>query len=636
VYEVSLFSRIPIVADDTVSGRANFRFAGVTFERAFDAFLQQARLYVNKEAELWTVSRVKIQRLSGSASFSGGMIQAVAVDAFDVTPARLLEKITLECGVQLSWQVLPTGAMSVHTGFLPMSAAISAVVRQFPGFGVQEVDSRFVIEQTKEVFSPLPAAAQGIIKIDVVEYDDGFADFSVDITKARFFDVVEKLFAAGETKFCFVSETEGGIARAFFSGTNFDETVRLLGSQAGMEAVVENGIYFFVPIRDKAALMSNAGKVWRRYETIYIAPETLMPLLSARFSHLETIALPRSILCLTGDTEHSAVEEFIAAADTPAMQTLVTLRYVTVDFLLHNLPPGIDARLIAKTGSAGSFFFTGSAELCTVFLDALKEIDKPLPQIRYDLLIVQFQETKDSTWKTSLSASSVNLGDKNNIAAQLGSVLNLNLDVISVFGVTFAASLQAALSENMASVFADTTLHGISGETISFKNTKTYRYRDVAIDPETGKPLYTGVTREIIAGLTLDVTGSVSGDGMITSKVTAQVSRRGADVTSTTGNPPPTSEKSITTEVRSRSGEPVVLSGLVQDDSAIVTERLPFISRIPILGKLFTAQTKTREKSEMIIYLVPHIARENNDAKYVSDEERCMRIYEDYIAGGSL
>jgi type II secretory pathway component GspD/PulD (secretin) len=185
----------------------------------------------------------------------------------------------------------------------------------------------------------------------------------------------------------------------------------------------------------------------------------------------------------------------------------------------------------------------------------------------------------------------------------------------------------------MASVFADTTLHGVSGQAISFKNTNTYRYRDVAIDPETGKPLYTGVTREIVAGLTLDVTGSVSGDGVITSKVTAQVSRRGADVTSTTGNPPPTSEKSITTEVRSRSGEPVVLSGLVQDDRAIVSERLPFLSRIPILGLLFRNDTRTREKTEMIIYLVPHLAEEEGEAaRAETPDERCLRVYEQYIA----
>lgn len=123
---------------------------------------------------------------------------------------------------------------------------------------------------------------------------------------------------------------------------------------------------------------------------------------------------------------------------------------------------------------------------------------------------------------------------------------------------------------------------------------------------------------------------------MVTSKVTAQVSRRGADVSSSMGNPPPTSEKSITTEVRSRSGEPVILSGLVQDDSAIVTERVPFFSRIPLIGHLFKAETKTNEKTEMIIYLVPHVVQETAEVKTQSEqdyEKRSSLLYSRLIEG---
>ncbi|GMO50348.1 MAG: hypothetical protein Pg6C_14010 [Treponemataceae bacterium] len=633
LYAVSLYSRIPIAADDTVSGKMSFRFAGAKFESAFDSFLRQARLYVQKETDVWTVSRVRIQKISGAVS-------AVSVDAYDTPPASILEKIAIECGAPLSWQALPSAPVSVHTGFLPLSAAIAAVVRQFPvgagsSFTVREDNSRYFIEQEREVFSPLQTVGGGSIQITALYDESGESDsFAVDISRARFFDVTEKLFAIGEKKFCFAAETDGVITRALFEGKSFDETVRLLGSQAGMEAITQDDIYFFVPIRDKSSLMSNSGKKWRKFETNYITPETLASGLSARFSQLETISLAgKSLLCLTNESERQAVLAFIAEIDLPAPRRLVTLRYVTVDFLLKNLPPDIDSRLIAKTGAAGSFFFTGSDAQYEILSGALDAIDSPQPQIRYDILIVQFQETKDTSWKTSFTAAAVKPGDRNLVAAQLGSVLNLNLDVVSVFGITFAAQLQSAISENMASVFADTTLHGISGETISFKNTNTYRYRDVAIDPETGKPLYTGVTREITAGLVLDVTGSVSGDGMITSKVTAQVSRRGADVTSTTGNPPPTSEKSIMTEVRGRSGEPIILSGLVQDDSTIVTERMPLISRIPLIGWFFKSQTATNEKTEMVVYLVPHVVRDSLDNVLAREnsEQKCARIFDQYI-----
>ena len=200
----------------------------------------------------------------------------------------------------------------------------------------------------------------------------------------------------------------------------------------------------------------------------------------------------------------------------------------------------------------------------------------------------------------------------NKITASLGSVLNFNLDVVTTFGLTFAASLQNEINENKAQVFVDTTLHGVSGGTINFKNTNTYRYRDNNIDPDTGRPIYTGITREIASGLKLDVTGWVSGDGMITSKVNAAVSRQGVDLSSSTGNPPPTSEKVITTEVRGKSGEPIVLSGLVQNENSFVENRVPVISKIPLIGKLFSSENKTSEKTELVIYLVPHWEKDEN------------------------
>jgi len=153
---------------------------------------------------------------------------------------------------------------------------------------------------------------------------------------------------------------------------------------------------------------------------------------------------------------------------------------------------------------------------------------------------------------------------------------------------------------------------------------------------QTGKPIYSGVTREIVSGLKLDVTGWVSGDGMITSKVTASVSRQGVDVSAKTGNPPPTSEKIITTEVRGKSGEPVVLSGLVQDETMLAEERTPLVSKVPIFGWLFKSHKKTNERTELIIYLVPHCEQHElfqsaKETTCCDDNEFCNRLIHLYI-----
>jgi type II secretory pathway component GspD/PulD (secretin) len=116
---------------------------------------------------------------------------------------------------------------------------------------------------------------------------------------------------------------------------------------------------------------------------------------------------------------------------------------------------------------------------------------------------------------------------------------------------------------------------------------------------------------------------------MITIDVTASVSKRGADVSSSIGNPPPTFEKVLTTQVRARSGETIVLSGLKQNDETMVEERVPYISKIPLLGWLFKGRNTTKEKTQMIIYLVPHV--DMTSEAYTVEGLKTASIYSRFV-----
>jgi type II secretory pathway component GspD/PulD (secretin) len=57
----------------------------------------------------------------------------------------------------------------------------------------------------------------------------------------------------------------------------------------------------------------------------------------------------------------------------------------------------------------------------------------------------------------------------------------------------------------------------------------------------------------------------------------------------------------------------VVLSGLKQNDSTIVEERVPAISKVPVLGWFFRNKQTQKENTQMIIYLVPHVDLNGNE-----------------------
>jgi len=239
--------------------------------------------------------------------------------------------------------------------------------------------------------------------------------------------------------------------------------------------------------------------------------------------------------------------------------------------------------------------------------DTVAQLDRPAPQIRYELLIVQTERGAGLNWSISTGARPAEDAAENVFVGSLGELLSLDFDLVAVFGYQLSLKLAADLARNRARVLADTSLSALSRQEAKFQNTSTYRYRDAEIDPDTGEEEPTGVVREITAGLILTVTGSTMGDDLVTMDVTVVVSKRGTDVSGGSGGIPPTSEKIVDTHVRTRSGEPVVIGGLLQRTETVQVRKVPILGDIPLLGLLFQRRTRNMEDTELAVYLVPHV-----------------------------
>ena len=228
-----------------------------------------------------------------------------------------------------------------------------------------------------------------------------------------------------------------------------------------------------------------------------------------------------------------------------------------------------------------------------------------------------------------MSNSVLHPGDRTAYVGAIGKLLSLNFDIVSAFGYLFALSLNMSLSDSTARVLADTTLNGLSGQEIKFQNTDTYRYRDVFVDPETGKVNPTGVVREITSGLIIEIAGWVSGNGMITMDISTTISKRGADAGGDQTVLPPTTEKVISTHVRTASGRPVVIGGLIEHDADEQTDKVPGLGDLPLFGLVFRRGESSLQHADLEVYILPHIAYPTESALR---EARSMRsLYERFV-----
>lgn len=626
LFAVSMDAGISIVPDDTVSGKGDLKFAGRDFDLAFEAFLRTNRLFVKRDGKVWTVSRCCVSVENGLYS----------LEAYDLLPVQIVEKLAEVMDKVVTFESLPAQRISVCFRGVSEAVLMDCLAKRFGVYSVERDECGYHFVKNNSVHRT--ESFSGMVKIEVLEG----GCFSVDVEECRFMAVLDNLIRTAGKEFCLLSDADYKLQRSVFVGSDFEDTLEILCAQCGFDFVLENGIYYIFENKQVRNELVSGKRSWRKFTLRFTKSQDFLTFIYKRAGKLEIITLPDeySFLCYASEREAAAIDELICEADIKQSIHIVNLKYLKpVEFLEH-LPPSVDRSALFVADDSSHLYFKGTEEAYKNLCEQLEICDRPVVRLSYDLLILQYDETVQNNWASSFGARRLTVGDRNGASAVLGSVMSFNLNVVTSFGLTFAADLQASIEESKTRVYADTTLHGVSGREIHFQNTNTYRYRDNNVDPETGKPVYSGVTREIASGIKLDVLGWVSGDGMITSKVTASVSRQGNDTSASTGNPPPTSEKIVTTEVCGKSGEPVVLSGLVQTAEGEQEKRTPLISKLPLIGNLFKAKDKTSERLQMVIYLVPHIqgtecysdaACKEEDLTWA--EENLWKLYSEQLNG---
>ncbi len=82
-----------------------------------------------------------------------------------------------------------------------------------------------------------------------------------------------------------------------------------------------------------------------------------------------------------------------------------------------------------------------------------------------------------------------------------------------------------------------------------------------------------------------------------------------------------TRKRSIKTTVLVDDGGILVLGGLIQEEVTDSVSKVPLLGDIPFLGKLFTNQSTSKEKANLMVFLRPTIIRDHRDAAFVTNEK---------------
>ncbi|TAK83884.1 MAG: type II secretion system protein GspD [Betaproteobacteria bacterium] len=210
----------------------------------------------------------------------------------------------------------------------------------------------------------------------------------------------------------------------------------------------------------------------------------------------------------------------------------------------------------------------------------------------------------------------LNIGVINGVVSipGVGQVLNLNL------------LIRALESDNNANILSTPTLLTLDneeariviGQNVPFI-TGQYALSGAATTPT---PFQTVERRDV--GLTLRVRPQISEGGTVRLQLYQEVSS-----VQDTSNPAGviTNKRAVESVVLVDDGQIVVIGGLIQDSVRDGVEKVPVLGDLPVLGALFTYNTRSRSKTNLMVFLRPTVLRDAQRADSITGSRY------DYILG---
>jgi general secretion pathway protein D len=131
---------------------------------------------------------------------------------------------------------------------------------------------------------------------------------------------------------------------------------------------------------------------------------------------------------------------------------------------------------------------------------------------------------------------------------------------------------------------------------------KTYEYKDV--------------------GISLEITPHISQGGLVRLEIDSEFTKLIEDVTSTSTDTPTTAKRQAQTVVSMNSGSTVVIGGLIRDDKVTIEKKIPLVGDVPLVGNLFKFKRDRLQKTNLLIFITPHVMSSQKDLEQITDEKK--------------
>ena len=296
--------------------------------------------------------------------------------------------------------------------------------------------------------------------------------------------------------------------------------------------------------------------------------------------------------------------------------------------------------------ATNTLIITADRDDYRIIEEVIRKLDEPRPMVYIEALIMEVSVNKNFNigveWRglrdigsgdlKGLGPSATGLGmagfsgqsiipQVNTATGAVSMPAGLSLGVIgagiqigSVVFPNIGAVLQAYQKDSDVSILSTPQLLTLNNEEAEINVGKNVPYITRSDTSATVPGQVYGQSYEYKdVGIALKITPHINEDRFVRLKIDQQVTKLTGEQSST----PTITKRTAKTTVVIRDKETVVIGGLIDDSTSIDTYQVPCIGDIPFLGWLFKSRGSGREKSNLFVFITPHIIRNQAEAAVI-------------------
>ncbi|MDR3559849.1 MAG: secretin N-terminal domain-containing protein [Negativicutes bacterium] len=293
---------------------------------------------------------------------------------------------------------------------------------------------------------------------------------------------------------------------------------------------------------------------------------------------------------------------------------VIKINYAKADDVKKSLAAIVPGDRLNVDQATNSIVFNGTPSELEQLTSTLAELDIPYQQISLEAQVVSITKTASNALGFDWAWSSIpdSSASTTTTTTTTSTTTNSTYPGAIRFGrsasgqpyqFSFQATLSALVSKGDAKILAKPNVTTINGKEASILIGDRI---PISTQTTTGGVTSTTITY-VDAGIKLQYTPRINADGLITATVHTEVST--PTLVSSLGAYRITT-RSADTNVRVRDGETMIIGGLIGKNDSYTKNAVPFLSELPVLGKLFQSVVNSSDENEVVIFLTARIVKD--------------------------